>query len=215
MCPPTIWLRHISLEVRLRTRGRHRHRAVARAGVVSSRLLPRLVRDLPPDLGGVRVVGDDPLDLAALGRAAVAVLGAARAALGEEVEVPAVDVARPGPGLQLGDYLLIGDQQIVLADQVFYFFGPRISKLLPFRLQFDKGAVLGSEPVEGCAELIGLLQHVPVTLGDGGNVVKLYVLVQAGAEQLLRRVAQDQRHPLVHVGELAVCAVSVREEVKV
>ena len=119
-----------SLEVRLGAGGGHRHRTVAGAGArVLRPLLPRLVRDLAADLGGVSVVGDHPLYLASLRRAPLTVLSAAGTTFRKEIEIPRVHEAST---LHLRDDFLVGDQKKVFTDQIFNFFRPWIPELLPF-----------------------------------------------------------------------------------
>ena len=110
-------------------------------------------------------------------------------------------------------HLLITDEHVVLADQVLNLLRPRVPELLPLRPQLHKLAVFGSKPEEGTPDLLGTFEGVFVALRYGGDVVVLNVLVQAGASQLLGQVAQQQGHPLVHIGEPTIRPVSARSEV--
>ena len=75
-----------ALEVGLGAGCGHGHGAGPPAGPrVVTPLLPQLVCDLPPDLGRIRVVCDNSLNLSALRRAPLTVLRTALAAFRKEV----------------------------------------------------------------------------------------------------------------------------------
>ena len=105
-------------------------------------------------------------------------------------------------------HLLVTDQHIVLTDQVLNLLRPRVPELLPLRAQLYKLAVFGSKPEKGTPDLLWTFEGVFVALRYGGDVVVLNVLVQAGAGELLGKVAQQEGDSLVHVGEPSIRPVS-------
>ena len=83
--------------------------------------------------------------------------------------------------------------QAVVGDDVYHMLGPRVVGGAPYVFHPHEGALLGAEAVglRGVRALVR--ERLAVRVGKPGDVVGIEVLVDGGAQPLLRQRAQHQR----------------------
>ena len=107
--------------------------------------------------------------------------------------------------------LLLPHQQIVFANNELKLLCLRVHELFEPGLHGYKSTVFCSQSVARRFDFFLHFEHSLVVVSEEGNVVIVNVLIETGAEQLLTEVAEEERHPGVHEGELPVSRVSAGE----
>ena len=116
-----------------------------------------------------------------------------------------------GPEASSPAVLFLSHQQIVFANNELKLLCPRVHELFKPGLHGYVTTVFGSQSVTWGFDFFLNFEHSLMVVGEKRNVVIVNVLIETGAEQLLARVAEEERHPGVHEGELPVRRVSAGE----